>query len=216
MDMNIMLQPPAMKREATLHELAIYNAKTERFGLALTEHQMGELARRRIDALKERGRVEFGQGVLRDIVFAFAGSPYLTQDSYSETLADLQDAFYRLKETSNEEIADDDLIDAMRSVYDDEANGSVEYLGELTATRLFAEARRMGQDANEDWSEHDSYEKDIDDSTEEAPDEVNRVRDGAKLERPDGDYAVAFYEDHDEVFRVRDDTDGRIGGSSLG
>ncbi|MEG0374948.1 MAG: DUF6323 family protein [Raoultibacter sp.] len=216
MDIHLMLQPTTMNRKTALHELAIVNTKTECYGLALTEEQVGALAERRVDALKTMGRVEFGRGVLHDIVLAFASSPYLTQDSYSETLGDLQDVFYRLKETSEEQIADDDLIDAMRRVFDDEANGSVEYLGEMTATRLLAEARRGGQDANEDWSEHDSYEKESDDSKDGASDGVDRVFEGEQLERPDADYAVAFYEDYDEMFRIKYDTNGRIGGSSLG
>ena len=72
-------------------DLAVCNETTAKHGLRLTEPQMMELVERRGEALRATGRVEFGRGVVRELVRGFCDSPYLSQENYAEVIADVQD-----------------------------------------------------------------------------------------------------------------------------
>ena len=90
--------PPQLQRAAAREDLAVCNETTAKHGLRLTEPQMMELVERRGEALRATGRVEFGRGVVRELVRGFCDSPYLSQENYAEVIADVQDVFYRRKE----------------------------------------------------------------------------------------------------------------------
>ena len=119
--------PPQLQRAAAREDLAVCNEATAKHGLRLTEPQMRELVERRGEALRATGRVEFGRGVVRELVRGFCDSPYLSQENYAEVIADVQDVFYRRKEDAEgagEPMADDDLVEALRYTFDGEAAGS--------------------------------------------------------------------------------------------
>lgn len=137
MDENFSLEPAAMMRLAVEKELRGCNEMTARFGLTLSGGEISELAERRACALRDTGRVEFGEGILKKLVHTFCDSPYLSQDNYAETLADLQDAFYWFKNESGDRIPDDELIGLMKAVFDGRAQGAVEYLSGLTPEELY-------------------------------------------------------------------------------
>ena len=48
----------------------------------------------RIESLDTSDRVEFGGGVSKELVLGFAGSPFVSQATFVETLLELQDLFY--------------------------------------------------------------------------------------------------------------------------
>ena len=59
-------------------------------------------------------------------------------------------------------------------------------------------------------------EEQADDEDDERPhDELDRVYDEDRLERPDNDYAAGFYDGYNELYRIGFDTNSRIGGSTL-
>lgn len=58
-------------------QLGALNQLTEKYHLALSQEGMQRLNERRHQALKDTGRVEFGDGVLKQLVFAFCDSPFL-------------------------------------------------------------------------------------------------------------------------------------------
>ena len=90
--------PPQLQRAAAREDLAVCNEATAKHGLRLTEPQMMELVERRGEALRATGRVEFGRGVVCELVRGFCDSPSLSQENYAEAIADVQDVFYRRKE----------------------------------------------------------------------------------------------------------------------
>ncbi len=141
MDEQFSLELPAMLRQAGEDALKKCNAMTARFGLTLTPAEISELAGRQLTALRDTGRVEFGEGVLQKLVHAFCDSPYFLPDNYAETLAELLDAFYWFKNESEDRIPDDELIEQMRAVFDGRAQGSAEYLSGLTPEELSRYAR---------------------------------------------------------------------------
>lgn len=197
-------------------KLAIYNARTAPFGLTLSKEDLTEIVARQRETLKELQRIEFGSGPLENIITTFCDSPYLSPDSLSDTLGSLQEIFYELKDASNNEIPDDDLIDAMRLIFDTEAHGSLEYFAEIPLDTVKKAIDRANQDNDEDWSEYDTQkEHAIDEAPEESRDALTRVTDAETLERPTNEYAAGFYDEQFELYRTAFDFNSRIGGSSL-
>lgn len=115
------LIPQPDQMQAALAELAECNALTAGWGLSLSPVQMRMLAECRRSALRDTGRVEFGGGVLKQLVRAFCASPYLDQENYADTLAQLQALFYHFKQESHDRIPDDELIAAMAQCFDGRA-----------------------------------------------------------------------------------------------
>ncbi|MDI9242632.1 DUF6323 family protein [Fusibacillus kribbianus] len=131
------------------------NAYAGRYGLCLTDADIQELIVRRRECLTEQQRVEFGNGILDKIIFAFCDSAYIYQDNYAETIAELQRIFYLYKNESLNEWTDDELIRIMRDAIDRECQGSLEYLEETLldqfARNIRANTRRfMGRYEEDD------------------------------------------------------------------
>lgn len=129
------------QKEQAVLELRECNTLTGRFGLTLSEAQIAELVEARFAALGDTGRVEFGGGVLKKLVWAFCDSPYLTQENYQEIVAELQDSFYYFKNESVDRIPDDELIDLMKYYFDHVCHGSLEYLSGTSLEELCRTAR---------------------------------------------------------------------------
>lgn len=106
------------------------NEYTNQFGLSLSDCDIQQLLNRRRECLVEQQRVEFGEGILNKIIFAFCDSDYIYQENFTETIARLQDIFYLYKNESMDELTDDELLQVMRTAYDGECQGSLEYLEE--------------------------------------------------------------------------------------
>ena len=78
----------------------------------------------RQEALRDAGRVEFGESALSHLVRAFCGSPWVERETWAETLAALQELFYLLR--GEVRGSDAELAVAMASVFNKSG-------GELTA-----------------------------------------------------------------------------------
>ena len=130
----------AQMQEA-MQELDACNAISLRYGLSLTMEQLQGLVKGRFEALEQSGRVEFGEGVLKKLVYAFCDSPYICQEEYQTTLLALQERFYYFKSQCLERIGDDALIHAMQLVFNTKAQGSLEYLEGYSLERLCRLAR---------------------------------------------------------------------------
>lgn len=109
-------------------ELRELNDLTAQFGLYLSEEQIQSLVERRFGALKDTGRIEFGEGILKKLVCAFCDSPYISRENYEDTIIELQDSFYYFKNESNDLIPDDELIEFMKRNFNGKAQGSLDYL----------------------------------------------------------------------------------------
>lgn len=125
---------PMVPREGEAErELLACNEISKKFGLSLTEKDMAQLVDARFKALERTGRVEFGKGVLKELVQAFHSSKYITAENYREILEELQDAFYYFRGECDGLVSDKELIAFMRKAFDGEAHGEMEY---LTGTSL--------------------------------------------------------------------------------
>lgn len=114
--------------QATLER---YNRRSEPYGLTLSESALQRLLLLRAEVLQQTGRIELGGGVLEKLITAFCDSPYVVQSKYEDTLAELQELFYYFKNECRDLVTDDELLDAMRLIFNSVAHGSVEYLGDI-------------------------------------------------------------------------------------
>ena len=130
-----------MQKLQTAVELRECNELTIKFGLFLSVQQIQSLIERRFEALKDTGRIEFGQGILKKLIIEFCDSPYITQDNYEDTILELQDSFYYFKNESNDKISDEELISFMKRNFDGVCQGSLEYLGDMTLEDLCRKTR---------------------------------------------------------------------------
>ena len=131
-----------MNEQNQLAKVIQTNEYTKKFGLTLTEEQAELLVAERRESLQEQRRVEFGEGILPKLIFAFCDSPYIIQDQYVDMIGRLQDIFYLYKNESMDEATDDELIDYMKAAFDGECEGSLDHL-EDTALERFARKIRM-------------------------------------------------------------------------
>jgi len=129
-----------MKARAAL-ELAKANELTARYGLALGPGQIARIVEKRFSALRDAGRVEFGRGILRELVEAFCDSPCILREDYEDTVSELIDSFYYFRGESDGLIADEDLIACMRRHFDEVCQGSLEALNGTALPELIRGTR---------------------------------------------------------------------------
>ena len=125
MSKNISLVLQDIQKKQAVIELKKCNELTLKYGLTLSNEDINELIENRFKSLKDTGRIEFSEGVLKKIIEAFCDSPYIMQNNYEETLEELQDIFYFFKGEAMEQISDDELIEFMKRDFDGKCQGSI-------------------------------------------------------------------------------------------
>ena len=140
------------QKTAMAEALRKTNSLSEKFGLSLSESQIASLTKARVSSLLETGRVEAGEGVLPKLIYAFCDSPFIFRDEYCQTLAALQDLFYTFRNELEDALTDDELILAMQRLFNGPAQGSLEYLENVTVSDLYRA-----------WQGHMTSEEDEDD-----------------------------------------------------
>lgn len=155
MESESSLTPLDMQKMQTMEDLRECNDLTVKYGLHLSEQQILELTEKRFAALKDTGRIEFGEGILKKLVTEFCDSPYIMQDSYMDSILELQDAFYYFKNESMDIYTDDELITMMKYYFDNVCEGSIEYLNGTSLEDLCRGARySSGQDGDDPYGRY--------------------------------------------------------------
>lgn len=126
-----------MQTLALSQELQKCNELTERYGLSLREEQIRALMTARSESLRTTGRIEMGESILPKLIYAFCDSPYIFRDTYCSTLGTLQELFYTFKNELNDELSDDELLEAMVRLFNEKGHGSLEYLENCTTGDLY-------------------------------------------------------------------------------
>lgn len=134
------------------------NDYSEQFGLTLTERDAKVLATERQYSLKEQRRVEFGQGIMPKLIYAFCDSGFIDQSHYVESLVQLQEIFYLYKNEMLDEITDDELIHFMREQFETTCKGDLDYLAG-TCLDTFAQAIRAGYQEHQDNEGYSAFHK---------------------------------------------------------
>ncbi len=131
------------KEEREIGQLLQYNEKSQHFGLALAPEQAKELVMYRNESLRKYQRVEFGKGILEELIFQFCDSQYINQDNYLDTLKKLQEIFYLFKNETQEKMSDSELLNFMKEQFETVCYGDLEYLSTTCLARL-SQAIRSG------------------------------------------------------------------------
>ncbi len=147
-----------MNSQTWLKQVQAVNQHTEKYGLTLSEKDAELLLAERNHALKEERRVEFGQSILPQIIYAFCDSSFLSQSNYVETLIRLQEIFYLYKNEMQDEITDDELIHFMKEQFETVCYGDLDYL-EGTCLDIFAQAIRAGYKGYQKTQGYGEFEK---------------------------------------------------------
>ncbi|MFV5337153.1 DUF6323 family protein [Bacillus paralicheniformis] len=109
-------------------ELLELNEKTKEHGLILTPSDIKTLIVYRNKVLHDHGRIELGIEVLKELIEVFAASPYMDEDHDVETLIELQEIFYYLRNETEDKIGDMKLIHQMMECFNGPSAGSLELL----------------------------------------------------------------------------------------
>jgi len=150
--------PVHIQLASAVRELESCNREIQRYGLSLTTGDIHALVAGRRESLGSSDRVEFGGGVVKQIVLAFAASPFVSQENFVPTVLELQELFYDFKNESLEQIPDDDLITKMRSLFDEPSEGDLAYLAEALFDGLARHVREqaVGSIADDDAADPDA------------------------------------------------------------
>ena len=141
MSENFALTIQNMKKKQLAMEIKKCNEITMKYGVTLSDTQIENLINKRFESLKNTGRIEFGDGILKELIEAFCDSPYIIQENYEETLEELQDIFYFFKGEDMDQIGDDELIEFMKEYFNGECQGSIEYLSGTNLEELCRDTR---------------------------------------------------------------------------
>lgn len=124
-------------REAIKNNIMALNEKTNEFGLILTEEQIENLVDVRKYSLMDNSLLEIGSSIIEDIILEFYSSPYISKIDYDETLYELVEIFYSLRNIFNYKVPDAYIIKAMREHFDTDAYGATELLIKLVSSDIY-------------------------------------------------------------------------------
>ncbi|MDE6608401.1 MAG: hypothetical protein K2K54_11715 [Lachnospiraceae bacterium] len=147
-----------LNKQTQLKEIMELNERTEGFGLVLSREDTELLIEERQNILKQERRVEFGQGILPKLIYAFCDSEYIMQDNYVQSLIRLQEIFYHYKNEMEDEITDDELLNFMKEQFETTCFGDFNYL-EGTCLDIFSEAIRAGYQGYQETEGHGGFEE---------------------------------------------------------
>ncbi len=147
-----------MNRQTWLTQVRETNQYTQKYGLTLSEQDTQLLLAERMQVLKTEQRVEFGRGILPQIIYMFCDSDFISQSNYVESLMRLQEIFYLYKNEMLDEITDDELLQFMKEQFETVCFGDFDYL-EGTCLDIFAQAVRAGYRGYEKTQGKGEFEK---------------------------------------------------------
>lgn len=115
-------------KEIQTNEILQTNEVSKKYGLVLTALDAAEIVEVRNHLLQSYGRVELDMTATRKLIYNFSASPFINQEDYVSALKDLQEIFYYLKNETNDEIGDDNLIEIIKDLLNNSCEGSIELL----------------------------------------------------------------------------------------
>jgi len=146
--MNLTASP--LLQKLAVAEVEACNDYTADYGLTLSHKDAVELVETRTIALKSTGRIEFGGGVIDQIIRAFCDSPFIAMHNYVETIHELTEIFYYYKNETLDLMNDEDLIKFMKTSFNGVCQGSLEL---LSGRELASMARNLRFGQAMDYSE---------------------------------------------------------------
>ncbi|MDP4152974.1 MAG: DUF6323 family protein [Bacillota bacterium] len=115
-------------KKGEITELTSLNIELREHGLSLTQGDAEDIVDLRDKTLKNLGRVELDMTVSKELIKKLSDSPYITQDTLVETVADAYDVFHFIKNLTSDQIPDEDIISAITVYFNEVCRGSAELL----------------------------------------------------------------------------------------
>lgn len=134
-------------KQLNLGDVLASNEQSRKYGLVFTVVEAEELIEARNRSISSHGRVEMGIDAVKKIIAAFCTSAYINRDEYAETVSELLDIFYYMKNETEDRIGDDELIDMMQEYYNGSCEGSLDLLKNREMALFASSFRRMMQEA---------------------------------------------------------------------
>ncbi|WP_227450421.1 DUF6323 family protein [Clostridioides sp. ES-S-0108-01] len=118
-------------REIERNELLETNIESRYYGLTLSESDVKDIITSRNDTLKGYGRIELDIKVTKQLIENIYTSQFTNMDDYLETINDMQEIFYYLKNETDDKICDDEIIERLYELYEKFAGNIDNVKGEV-------------------------------------------------------------------------------------
>ncbi|GMQ58629.1 DUF6323 family protein [Vallitalea sediminicola] len=128
--------------EQQMNDIIKLNEETITYGLSLSKREIMQIIEVRNDLLKGYGRIELGTEVINKLIKSFYDSSYIQQDMYMSTLMELQEIFYYMKNETEDNLSDDEIVELLKEFFEDYCKGSIELL-QGREIELFARNQRI-------------------------------------------------------------------------
>lgn len=128
MDFSLVAMSSSIMEGQAVDKILACNEEIGKYGLVLTKQQALALVKTRTNALRENKRIELNGGIVDKLILAFCNSPYIEKDTYEDTLHELINLFYELKNNTWDAVSDVDIIRFMKNAFDNRCHGSLELL----------------------------------------------------------------------------------------
>lgn len=114
--------------EIYIAELLETNEEIKKYGLELTKEDIKQIIDTRNKVLKGYGRIELSFQVTKKLIENFSSSSFINKKNFPYTINELQEAFYYLKNETEDKIGDDNLIILMKNLFENSCEGSIQFL----------------------------------------------------------------------------------------
>ncbi|EQF26521.1 hypothetical protein QEW_1271 [Clostridioides difficile CD160] len=105
-------------KEIERNELLDTNRESKAYGLTLSESDVKDIITSRNYTLKGYGRIELDIKVTKQLIEYIYTSQFTNMDDYLETINDMQELFYYLKNETDDKICDDEIIEMLDELYE--------------------------------------------------------------------------------------------------
>jgi len=133
-------------KQLNLGDVLACNEESKKYGLTLSVADAQAVIEARNQSISHNGRVELGIEAVKKMIAVFCQSPYINQDDYAETINELVDIFYSMKNETEDRIGDDELISIMYKCYNGSCKGSLDLLRNREMAIFAKYFRRMMQE----------------------------------------------------------------------
>ena len=148
MDLSIIGMNQAFPVQIEKEKILGLNGKLSENGLVLSEKQALSIAEARESSLSSNGRIEFSGKTAEKIILEFGSSAFVDGASFADTVCELIDIFYYLRNCYPENrLSDDRLISVMRECFDGECGGDPGLLQDAVPDRLAGKRKRSPSEA---------------------------------------------------------------------
>ncbi len=109
-------------------EILELNRRSSDHNLQLSHQEALELIASKNQSLAALGRIEPGSEAILSIINAFFDSPYMHPKNYADTLGELLEIFYYMKNETEDHLSDQKLLQIMKELFNTTSRGSLELL----------------------------------------------------------------------------------------